>query len=131
LRTRFRQDADVASYSEWPPISSAQLFSVGRFRLRIPHATRGCGPFCVCQPLRAWATSPTQFAPVLLSLLSKPVPTSSQWHTHMAFAGAHLRACRCRRLSGGFGAAFHHDNVPAAHGIAYSPSRCRVITRAW
>ena len=110
-----------------PPIHNAQLFSVGRFCLWNPHATWGCGPLCVCQPLQARVAKPTQFAPVLLSLLSNPAPTSSHWHTQNALCDNGLRPCHCHWLSGVFGAAIHHAQTSPAQGSQLSHACCRVF----
>ena len=84
---------------------------------------RGRGLFCVChQSLRA-SLKPAQFAPVLLSLLSKPVPTSSPWHTHTAFVFNDLCVRQCHELSGEPGVAIHHVNACTAQGIEYKPAR--------
>ena len=76
-----------------PPLFSAQPFSVGRFHLWNPPATRDSGPFCVCHQPVARPPPRARFAPVPPYLLSKPAPTGSKWHTQTALFINHLRAC--------------------------------------
>ena len=113
-----------------PPKFNAQLFSVGRFHLCFPHATRGSRTFCVCDrgPV-VWQEHP-QLRSVPPSLLSKSALTSSPWHTHMAFCDHDLCACHCHSLSGLLGAAVRHANTAAAQGMEYKPARCCVTTSA-
>ena len=113
-----------------PPKFNAQLFSVGRFHLYFPHATRGSRTFCVCDrgPV-VWQGHP-QLPSVPPSLLSKSALTSSPWHTHMAFCNHDLCACHCHSLSGLLGAAVRHANTAAAQGMEYKPARCCVTTSA-
>ncbi len=101
-------------FRPWPPLFSAQPFSVGCFHLRIPQAARVSEPFCVCRQSMDKGPRRARFAPVPPSLLSKPAPTSSPWHTHAALCVRELCACRRYRLSRLLGATVHHANVPAA-----------------
>jgi hypothetical protein len=113
-----------------PPIFKAQPLSVGRFHFCLPHVTLGFGPFCVCRRSADKGLRRARFASLPPYLLSKPAPTSSPWHTHMSWRDRDLRVCRRYRLPGELGAAVHHANTLAAHGIEYSPARRCVTTRA-
>src|SRR6218665_2854488 len=62
----------VVRFRPRPPLFSAQPFSVGRFRLRIPHVTQGSGPFFLFQPLPPRLTLSPPPAP------HYPAPTRSR-----------------------------------------------------
>ena len=76
-----------------PPKFNAQLFSVGRIHLYLPHVTRGSRPFCVCQWCARYGPQGSRFDFLLPSVLSKSPPTLSRWHAQSALFVKHLCAC--------------------------------------
>ena len=81
-----------------PPKSSAQLFSVGRFRFGDRKMVRGAAQFYVCHapPASEPVTPPESHTP--LSLLTKLLRTLTKWHTQNALCGNDLCVCRIRRF---------------------------------
>jgi hypothetical protein len=81
-----------------PPKSSAQLFSVGRFRFGDPQTVRGPAQLYVCHtpPASEAVMPPKSHTP--LSLLRKLLRTLTIWHTQNAFHGNSLCVCRIRRF---------------------------------
>jgi hypothetical protein len=61
--------------------------------------TRGSTQICVRHVVAARRPIVAQFDSALLSVFSRPAPTSSREHTQAAFRGRDLRVCCCRRLS--------------------------------
>src|SRR5690606_9923468 len=106
---------------------------LGIFISGFREATRGCGPFCVCRRSPTSAPERARFDSLLLSLLSKPAPTSSPEHTHLVFPRRDLHVCHCHRLSAAHGSPARQASAAvgfAAHGIEYRPWRFCVTTRA-
>ncbi len=61
--------------------------------------TRGSAPICMCHAVAPRRPEVARFDSLLLSVLSKPAPTSSREHTQAAFRGQDLRVRHCHRLS--------------------------------
>jgi hypothetical protein len=61
--------------------------------------TRGAAPICMCHAVAARRHEVARFDSLLLSVLSKPAPTSSPKHTQADFRGRDLHVRHCHRLS--------------------------------
>jgi len=83
--------------------STPNLYRLGVFISGFRDTTRGSAPICMCHAVAPRRPEVARFDSLLLSVLSKPAPTSSPEHTQAAFRGRdlHVRHCHLGRAPGG------------------------------
>ncbi len=101
----------VVRFRPGPPKSSAQLFSVGRFRFGDPQTVRGPAQLYVCHtpPASEAVMPPKSHTP--LSLLRKLLRTLTMWHTQNAFHGNSLCVCRIEGFAMSLAGADHKNLI--------------------
>ena len=87
--------------------STPNLYRLGVFVSGFPDAARGSAAFCVCHAVKPHRPKVAQFDSLLLSLLSKPAPTSWRKRTQATSYVNDLRVRHGQRLSIALGWAGH------------------------
>lgn len=106
---------------------------LGVFVCGLRDTMRGLAAFRVCHAVVAGWPEVARFDSLLLSVLSKPAPTSSPERTQTGLPVNDLHVCRRDRLFIVLGRARHQARAAvaaAAQGIEYSPWRPCTTTRA-